>query len=259
MKIEPHLWLLGVILVGSPLFTMGMANIFFFTGKYKYLRPSWEFFNFKLVKILFTLGGTFFVIQLTAIFLYQSNNLIIAHTVGPGAVTEFNIAFKYLGVIGTVFYLINMPFWSASTEAFSKRNYYWIDRKIRNLNLVWIFFVLFFIVLLFLAPWFYQLWIGDVIIVKYDLLILLSIYYILYMQWTIYGSFINGSGKVFAQMVITFLLALIHVPLAYFLGIRYGLNGVVFSMIFVSGINAVWPRIQIKMLTNEKAIGIWNK
>ncbi|WP_425639299.1 lipopolysaccharide biosynthesis protein [Algoriphagus yeomjeoni] len=256
---DPNLWLLGVILVGSPILTMGIANVLFFTGEYKFLRPSWDFFNSKLIKVLFSLGGAFFIIQLTSIFLFQSNNILIAHAVGPEAVTDFNIAFKYLGVVSTVFYLINMPFWSASTEAFSKKNYSWINEKIKNLNLIWILFVLSLVGLLFIAPWFYHLWLGDKVIVKFDLLILLSIYYLLYMQWSIYGSFINGSGKVRFQMIATLLLALIHIPLAYKLGSKFGVNGIVFSMIFHAFLNILWPRIQLNKLVNEKAYGIWNK
>lgn len=258
-KLKLHLWILGVILVGSPIVIMIIANIWFFTNKYSFLSPRIRNFDKKLLKGLFSLGGSFFFIQVISICLYQSNNLIIAHTSGPSSVTDFNISFKYLGVVSTIFYLIATPFWSASTEAFVKCDYNWIRNNIRKLNFVWIIFVFIFVALVFISPWFYSIWLGDKILVKYDLLVLLVVYYIFYMQWTVYGSFINGSGKLRAQLVITFVLSVLHIPLAYFLGGRFGVNGVVFSMIFIAFINIIWPRFQLSKLITPNYSGFWSR
>ncbi|MCH6198327.1 MATE family efflux transporter [Aquiflexum sp. LQ15W] len=259
INLDLELWELGIIITISPLIVMIAANIAVFRNKYSFLRPRLKFFNKDLVKPLFSLGGSFFVVQITALLLFQSNNLIIAHTVGPSGVTEFNIAFKYLGVVSTVFYLINMPFWSASTEAFAKKNHKWVMETIKKLNRIWAGFVFVIILLIVLGPTVYSIWLGGKIEFNIILASLLSVYYLLYMQWSVYGSFINGSGKLRVQMIATLLAAIIHIPLAYFLGKSYGINGVVISMIFVATANVIWPRIQIRKLITESALGIWNK
>lgn len=259
LNLDLSLWELGIVLTVAPVLVMAVANIVIFGKKYSFLKPKIKYFDRGLIKPLFSLGGSFFAVQITALLMFQSNNFIIAHTAGPSGVTEFNIAFKYLGVVSTVFYLINMPFWSASTEAFALGNHQWIVSTIKKLNIIWIGFVFVSLLILIIGPWVYSIWLDGKIGFNITLASLLTIYYLLHMQWSVYGSFINGSGKLRVQMIATFMAAMVHIPLAYFLGLRYGVIGVVISMIVVALSNAIWPRIQIERMVSGSAEGIWNR
>lgn len=55
-------------------------------------------FRREYVKDLFSLGGKFFFIQLQVVIMYQCTNILISNVSGPELVTEYNIAYKYLGV-----------------------------------------------------------------------------------------------------------------------------------------------------------------
>ncbi|SMD44620.1 Na+-driven multidrug efflux pump [Aquiflexum balticum DSM 16537] len=258
-NINLSLVFLGIIISIAPLLVMIFANLAVFKFKFKNIAPKFSFFNKNLVKPLLGLGYMFFAVQITSLLLFQSNNIIIAHTVGPSGVTEFNIAFKYLGILNTVLYLISTPFWSASSEAFFTKNFSWVSLNLRKLNLVWVVFIFLTALLVVVGPMIYHLWLGEKVKYNFSVLILMGVYYIFYMQWTIYGSFINGSGKLKLQFLFMFVEVLIHIPMAILLGLWIGLEGVIVSMIFIAGINMVWPRIQIKKLLNQTASGIWNK
>lgn len=88
--------------------------------------PTPSFFERSKIKEIVILGSKFFWIQLTTLLLFQSNNLIIAHTCGNTSVAEYNIAYKYIGLIEMAFMIIMTPFWSAATDAYARKDYQWI-------------------------------------------------------------------------------------------------------------------------------------
>lgn len=94
--------------------------------------PTPSFFERSKIKEIVILGSKFFWIQLTTLLLFQSNNLIIAHTCGNTSVAEYNIAYKYIGLIEMAFMIIMTPFWSAATDAYARKDYQWIKGILKN-------------------------------------------------------------------------------------------------------------------------------
>jgi O-antigen/teichoic acid export membrane protein len=249
---------LGIIISLSPILVLIISSLIIFGGKYKIYAPSFAMFNRSCIKPIVSLGFKFFAVQMTALLLFQTNNLIIAHTVGNVGVAEFNIAYKYLGIINMIFAIIVTPYWSAATDAYAKNDFNWIRKNIKWLNIVWVVMLTGGFVLILIAKFSYSLWIGNSVDVNYGLLILMFIYYAVYMRWTLYGSFINGIGKISLQFFITLGEAAVHIPLAVFLGYQWGIIGIVIAMIITSFANIIWPPIQIKKILAGKS-GIWAK
>lgn len=82
------------------------------------------------------------------------------------------------------------------------------------------------------------------------------------MLYKVYGTIINGTGKVFAQMVITGVIAVCYVPLAVFFGEKLGLSGVLIANSFVFFLNYMWSKIQCSILIqpdSELKSGFWYK
>lgn len=250
---------LGIIISFAPIIVLLIFTIIFFSGRYKLYRPTLSTFDIGLVYPIFSLGINFFVIQITAILLFQTNNIIISHYVGNQYVTEYNIAYKYIGAINMVFAIILTPFWSATTDAYSKLDFSWIRASLKTLNKVWYLAVIAGLILVLSSKFIYSKWLGNSVQANYTILILMLIYFIIYMRWGLVGTFINGIGKIRLQFYVTLAESLIHIPLACLLGNYYGLRGVLISMIFVNLFNVIWPQIQLKKIITETATGIWNK
>jgi O-antigen/teichoic acid export membrane protein len=250
---------LGIIISISPVLILLISTIILYNGKLKEYKPSILFFDFKCAKEMLSLGGKFFFIQLTSIIIFQANNLIIAQTSNPQNVTVFNIVYKYLGVILMCFTIIATPYWSATTEAFAKNDIKWIKNSIKHLEFFYIIFFAAGLILLFLFKIIFKFWIGPSIQVDFVIVFLMFVYFILQMRWVLYGSFINGIGKIRLQFYITLIESIIHIPLAFFLGKKYGIMGVLISMITISFINILWPPIQINKLLKSDTKGIWGK
>ena len=114
--------------------------------------------------------------------------------------------------------------------------------------------------MLLLSQYIYKLWLGSgTITIPYTTTGLILLYTSFEMLYKIYGTIINGIGKVYAQMVITGIVAIVYIPLAYFLGSKFGLIGVLIANVIVFIINYIWSKVQCLMLINNTAKGIWNK
>lgn len=206
-----------------------------------------------------TLGIKFFVIQMAAVILYQTSNLIIAHLFGPEQVTPYNIAYKYFSVITMAFSIIMLPLWSAYTEAWIKKDIAWIKNSINKLVLIWILIAITVTVMLISSNFIYRMWVGKEIKVPISVSVVMAAYVIINGWCGIFSQFLNGVGKIKLQLYSGTFGAIINIPLAIMLGKHLGIYGVLLSTVILGAVSAVWSPIQYKKIINNKATGIWNK
>ena len=248
----------GCVISVIPVIVVFVYTIYLFSTKLKNLKFQLSDIDLSLSKQLFSLGLKFFVIQITAIMLFQTNNFILTHIVGPQAVTEYNISYKYIGVISMLFGIVNAPLWSATTDAFYRKDYKWIESTMHKMKKVFCCFVVLGIITVAISGIVYKIWLGGKMESDYLLQIMILIYYTLGMWCGIQCNVINGTGKVKLQFYFTSIEALCHIPLALVLGKLFGIYGVLLSMILMTAINAIWEPIQVKKILNNKATGLWN-
>ncbi len=250
---------LGTLISTIPIIVLFFSSLLlFYFSPIKKIKPNIRYFDKTKVRTITSLGGRFFWIQLTALVLFQSNSLIIAHVCGSASVVEYNIAYKYIGLIEMISFIIMTPIWSATTDAFSRKDFDWIKNTIMRLKKISYSLVFCGLILVFFSPYAYKLWLGNSLEPNYLLLLLLLLYFAIQLLWQCYGNIINGIGYIKLQFYFTVVEAFIHIPMAIFLGSIYGLYGVVSSLIISTIFNAIWPRIQInKILKGEN--GIWTK
>ena len=256
---ETSLFAMGICLYVSQILPLIIAFIYFFSTKYKTIFPTWESFSKPHIKQVLSLGIKFFLIQITALLLLQSNNIIIAHVCGLSEVTDFNIAFKYVNILFTVFMTLLTPLWSASTDAYARNDIEWIKKSYSRLNNIWMLLILVGIMMVTISPIFYNLWLKNKILPNIPLLSLLLLNVLFLMRSTLYRSFMNGVGKIKMQFVITLIQSIIHIPLAIILGKQFGVLGVVFTMMIWNLFNSIWEPIQFKRIISNTAKGIWGK
>jgi O-antigen/teichoic acid export membrane protein len=256
---ESSLLLLGWSISVIPVIVLLVANIFFFNGKYKRYRPSIKTIDFTKAKDLFNLGINFFIIQISFILIFQTNNIIISHLFGPEEVTPYNVSYKYFSILSMAFSIIISPFWSAFTEAWLKNELLWIKTIINKLIKIWFLLLIIGIIMLSFSKLVYKIWIGNNVIIDSTISFLVFISVLIYTWNSIYSNFINGVGKIKLQLYISIINALLNVPLAILLGKLLGIKGVLLANILI-GINAAWIfPMQYNRLIKGKAYGIWNK
>ena len=254
-----NLLYLGAAFGFAPILVLGISSIWFYSHEYRKYAPSFKFVKFGYARDLMSLGIKFFVLQIAAVIIYQTSNIIIAQLFGPAQVTPYNIAYKYFSIIPMGFGIIMMPFWSAFTEAWTKNDIGWIKNTIKKLKFIWVLMSIAAILMLIFSNFIYRMWVGKEIAVPLGISVVMAAYVILNAWCGIYSQFLNGVGKIKLQLYSGLLGALINIPLAIYLGRHLGISGVVLSTFLIAIISAIWSPVQYFKLINNKAKGIWNE
>lgn len=237
-----------------------LATLFSFLGSYKYIAPNLNYFHWKYVKDIFNLGSKFFLIQISAIILYSTDNFIINYLYGGAEVTVYNLAFKYFSVLTMVMSIILTPYWSGFTDAYVKSDMVWIKSAIANLGKIILGMVGIGLIMILLSDNIYAIWVGSEIEVPYLLTILMAINTMIMMVAQLVSTILNGIGKVKLQMYLGLFGAVINIPLSLFLATTMGLgiSGVILATLLCNVLAFLVYPIQVYKIINRTAKGIWN-
>lgn len=254
------LFVLGSVISVIPPTVLLISSIIIFTTKYRYLSPSVFMFRKLHILSIFSIGIKFFFLTIITLVLYQTNNLIITHTVNSAAVVDYNISYKLVHILPMIFGIICTPIWSATTEAYTLGDLNWIKRINRKLLKIANLFTLGGIALIAVSPYIYQIWLGkNDLNIQYSTTSLIFLQATFFIYYQCYGYILNGIGKLKAQLVFTSVLAILYIPVAIMLGKLWGLNGVLIAFVLNAMFNVLWSKIQYGKIIKGTASGIWNQ
>lgn len=250
---------LAFALIGVPAITFIVLTIVFFKTKFKEYAPSFQNINWNLSKGILSLGGKFFIIQLSMLFIFQFANFIIIRIMGAEAVTSYTIAYRYFSIIYIVMGIVFLPFWSAFTDAYVKKEFAWMELTYYKLSKIWFLTILMFVGLLFLSPFVYKYWLAKELAIDFKLSLAMGINMIILSRANLYMLCLNGIGKVYMQMIVYLGFAFIAIPLMYVFTNLWGYYGIiaVTSLVYLS--QALTGHIQLKMILKGTDNGIWSK
>lgn len=250
---------LAFVLSGIPVVTILVSTIWLFLGKYKVYTPNYKWVKFKYVKDILGMGGKFFIIQTSMLLIFQIINIIISRILGPDAVTQYNIAFKYFNIAFMLSSLVINPFWSAFTEAYTIGNIDWMKKMLHKLERAWLYSLPLLVIMYIVSSFFYKFWLNNAVEIPTMVSFVMLIYIAVTMLGTVYMSLINGIGKVQIQLYIYLFFALISYPVMTFFCRKWGIPGLMIVPIVVYFIQTIMGKIQITKILNNTAEGLWNK
>lgn len=251
---------IGAVNCLIPPLIMLLATLFLFATKLREVAPTFKMIDFKYVSGILSLGVKFFILQIITIVIFQANSIIITRVVGPEAVVEYNMAFRYISVLTMFFNIMITPIWSATTDAYVRGDFAWIRKTLYLSRKICLIAIVGGILMTIFSKQVYTLWLGKgAIDISYTTTGLVCLYVSFEMLYKVYGTIINGTGKVFAQMVITGFIAICYVPLALLLGKILGLSGVLIANSAVFILNYLWSKVQCSKILNDTAYGFWGK
>lgn len=253
----PSLLALAFAISAMPVIVLLVASFYFYSNRFKQVAPSIRTFNKKYIKNLFQLGVRFFIIQIQMLILYQSTNILISNISGPEDVTTYNLAYKYLGIAMMVYTILLQPLWPAFTDAYAKKDFVWMRYIYKKMSKVFLISVIIVIIMVFVSPIIYQIWIGNKANVPFIMTVAVAIYILINSWVSLQANMINGIGKMKLQTYVTLIGLVVHIPLSFFLANYINAVGVVLSMSCITLFYAIVFTIQINKLIRQKANGIW--
>lgn len=254
-----NLLLVAVIYSLSPLIIYLFAYAVTFLKIYRFLAPSVKYFRKSYLVNLLSLGGQFFLLQISGIILFSFVNLLISHRFGPAEVTPYNISYRYFSIMLLAMNIILTPLWTASTDAYAKGDMVWISVMMRRLLTILGILLLALVPMTLLSGFIYRIWIDDMVAIPYAMSALIAAYIAILMCSLTFSHILNGMGKLRVQTINTTAMALLFYPVCSLLARPWGINGIIVGMCLLNLPGLILNIVQFRKVIKGKATGIWNK
>lgn len=248
--------IMSTVLSVMPLLVNIITNIVYFQKSFKVISPSFSHYRKNFLRSLMSLGIMFFLIQVSGMVMYATDNFIINKLLGSETVTVYSISYKYFSVISILFAIINAPLWTMYVDAYASGDFFWVKKNLQKMVLVFKGCFLLLIFMVIGAPYIYRIWIGPNFNVPTILNVLISIYILIYVWGNIWVLPLNAAGKIKIQVYLAIIAASINIPLILVLfkfikGVEAVLLGNIISTAIASaGMYFYYKRIQY--LNNHK-------
>lgn len=249
-----NLILIGVLYTLIPVLIYIIFHIAFFSKTFYSYLPSVKFIKKNRINSLFNLGMQFFFIQIAGLIIFQSDALIIANQLSPSEVTRYNILFKYFSVIPIIYGVIAVPLWSGYAEAYTLKDFAWIQRTLKTQMKIFILFVIGVVILVLLNKQLISIWLQREMPIDSVMLIGMAIYSIISVWNGIFSALLGGMSKVRLISLLTTISALANIPLSLFLikVFNNSSGGVIIATSLCIGVTAVIEPIQAYYLLYAK-------
>jgi O-antigen/teichoic acid export membrane protein len=264
--VKPSLVSLGLVTGFVPVVVLIIANIILFNTRYKFWRPAFKSVDFKLAKSMMSLGLKFFILTFTSFMITLTLPFLIQGVTNPVEVTNFNTSCRLFSLALNVMGIIVLPYWSSFTDAYTQKDFAWMQKSISDLHKFFIILLVFQVVILILSPLIYYIWVNHWMQQNNNVLnipFLMSAAVCLYTSATCWLNIciypINGIGKVNLQMYSSIAEILLIFPIALWMGHNWKATGVILAPVIVYIPRMIWAPIQLNKLIKNKATGIWNK
>ena len=252
--------LIAIVNTGAPLMVYLICYPVTFMGRYKALRPSLQSVNFGAARELFSLGIRFFLLQIPGVILFFTSNILIARLFTPDMVTPYQIAHRYFALTMTLFTIICVPYWTATTDAYERKDFVWINRANRTLNMIMLFILAIIVVMTVLSGFVYDVWIQDKAVIPFSITLISAVYQFIILVSMRYSFVLNGIGALHLQLVFTIAASIAYIPLAIFVGrATHDVNYLLLVMCIVHLPGLIVNYIQYHRIIRGKATGIWIK
>lgn len=129
----------------------------------------------------------------------------------------------------------------------------------KKLEKIWLVFVIGSVIMILLADFFYNIWIGNDIQIQLSTTVSLAIYVSVFNLGQIYMYLVNGIGTIRIQLIIYLIFAITAWPLMVLSCRLFGLPGIVILPSMVVFLQALFGRIQIEKAIHGQARGLWGK
>lgn len=215
----------GVSIIASQIF------LFFSISKKSILWPP----NFKERKKyyheLLNISVGFFVLQISSIILFSSDNLILSKLLGPSEVTQYSIASKIFFTIISFFSIILIQVWNSTTDALVQKDFLWIKRTVLKLHKLLILVFIGTLIIGVLLNFIVRIWIGNSFEYSLQFRLIYVFYVLIHCSNAIFVNVLNGLGKLKLQTIAYITGAIINFVLAYIFIVifKMGIIGVLYS------------------------------
>lgn len=233
-------WLVTAV-SGTGLLATIASGAWLFLHHTPHLSPHPRGIRMSSAKELGQVGPKFFLIQIMALIVFQTDNLFLAHFLGARSVAPYSVTYKLFGYTSLIQTLAFSHVWAAYADAFARKDFSWIRRTfLQNISLSLTSTIFFAVLLLFLARPCIKIWAGGVAVPPIDLCFWMAAWSVINAFTSPIGCLLAAAARLNAQMMYSAAATLANVGLSIVLIKQWGITGaiagtVIAYLVFVCG------------------------
>lgn len=219
---------LFVMSVGCLAFASLATTIVVIGWQKRWLIPRRGFLDSSLMRELLDSGCSFFLIQIAAVVVFSSDNLVVSHYLGASEVTPYSVTWRVVGFVALLQSLIFPALWPAYAEAYAKHDFGWIRRTFAammagtvalNLSCA--------AILLAFGRGLIRLWAGSAAVPTFPLLFAMCVWAVVNGFMSVESCLLAAMSRIREQAVLSILAAGVNIFLSLIWVRQIGAIGVI--------------------------------
>jgi O-antigen/teichoic acid export membrane protein len=189
-------------------------------------------------------GVPFFLIQIMALVVFQTDNLVVGHFLGALHVPTYSLTYSLFGYTSLAQSIGFSYFWVAYTDAIAHHDIDWVRRTFR-LNLAFSLGFTFAAVvpLIFIARPFIKLWSGGAVTPPLDLVLWMAAWSMINALCSPIASLLAASSQMKAQLIYGSAAMVTNIFLSIYLVKLWGITGTIAATVIAYAVFVCVPTI----------------
>ncbi|WP_086682274.1 oligosaccharide flippase family protein [Nostoc sp. T09] len=212
---------------GTPLIGNIFSALHIFVWKRSWLMPKITYFRWNQAYSLLKIGFHFWLAQISAILLLQTDLILVAQIFGAVDVAKYGVTLKLFGLISLVQMSFLLPLWAAYTEAIARQDFQWVVKTFKYslwISMIWVVAASGFLVIF--GQEIIKILTNQEIVPDINLLLAMSLTTVIIGFAQSLTMLLNGLGEVKIQALLGLPSGIVNLILSIILGHWLGLAGI---------------------------------
>jgi O-antigen/teichoic acid export membrane protein len=208
-----------------------------------WLTPWPRHVSFAVSRRLLGSGSGFFILQIAGLIVFNSDNIVITHFLGPAAVTPYNVTWRLVGYASVLQTFMFPALWPAYSEAYVRGDIHWIRKTywyvmkltISTTGAFCIMFLIFGRIII-------RYWAGHAAVPAQSLVVTMCAWVMISAVMNNEACLLVATNVIRLQVWIGVIAAIINLALSILLVLRIGVLGVIMGTVLSYIVIVVGPQ-----------------
>jgi len=208
-----------------------------------WLSPRASHVRATAARKMMQLGGEFFVLQIATLIVFNTDNLIVTHYLGPAQVASYSVAWRLVGYAALVQTLISPVLWPAFAEAFARGDVAWVRQTFWRTMQISMGIALGLSVLFGVCGrWMIRVWAGPAAVPAELLMVLMCFWVLISTFMSNTATVLVAKGETSLQAWCSLAAAVLNIGLSIYWVQRIGTVGVILGTIVSYALIQIIPQ-----------------
>ena len=223
---------LTLAVAGGPALGVLLNSVALYWSRKPQLRPRPAHISRHSARRLFSLGGLYLALAVAGIVGLEADNIVIARILGVGAVPTYAIPLRLFMIVPTILSFALAPLWPAYTESIARSDLVWVREAFeRSLRLSLLVAIPSSVLLVAIAPFVLDLWVGESVAPPFHLLVGLGLWAVINAVTGPLAMLLNGLGVVGFQVIASLAMGALNLAISILLVLKIGVAGAIYGTV----------------------------